>query len=489
MTVAIPPGVRTPPVAPGRLPVLGHLGALARDPLGYMARLRSVGDVVAIHLGPRVAYLVTSHDLVRDMMTSQSESFTRGALFERAGKALGQGLLVSDGELHRRQRRLLQPAFHRQQIARYTAVMAESAQTLSRAWRPGGSIEVAHEIHTMALAVVCRGLFQTDVGQSAVSRVEQALIAINQGVIWQTFYPFEWLAQLPIPVNRRFQRAIADVRELVAELVAAYRCSGQGGQSALAMLLEARDEDTGQPMSDCQVRDEVLTLLLAATETSSTTLSWLFYELDRHPEIEREVVRELDDKLGAEPITYDNLRDLELLKRVVHEALRLHTPNSILTRRTVEEVRLGQFQIPAGVEVAFSPTAIHRDPTVYDDPLAFKPDRWAAEHSAPVPRHTFIPFGIGKHKCIGDAFAMTEMLVTAATILRDWHLSLEPKVRVRERPWAIVQPQGLRMTPFRRQEVLPHEQRGANKNPALSSLRSSRIVAGLRLRRCDDEQR
>lgn len=454
MTVATPSTLSTPPLAPGRLPGLGHLGALARDPLGFMARLRSVADVVTIYLGPRPVYLVTSHDLVRDMMVSQSDYFTRGAVFERAGKALGQGLLVSDGELHRRQRRLLQPAFQQRQIARYTAVMAEAAETLSRTWRPGQPIEVTHEIHTMALAVVCRGLFQTDLGHCAVSRVERALTGINQGVIWQTLYPFDWLTRLPIPVNRRFQSAITDVRALVGDLITAYRTTGEGGESVLAMLLQARDADTGQPMDDDQVRDEVLTLLLAATETSSTTLSWLFYELDRHPEIERAVAHELDDRLAGGPITYDNLRNLELVKRVVNETLRLHTPNSMLSRRAVREVRLGQFRLPAGAEVGFSPNAIHRDPTVYDDALAFKPDRWAPENSARLPRHMFIPFGIGKHKCIGDSFAITEMHVTAATVLRDWRLSLEPGARVRERPWAIVQPHGLRMTPSPRRTAL-----------------------------------
>jgi cytochrome P450 len=450
MTVGILQTPSTPPVAPGRLPGLGHLGVLARDPLGYLARLRSVADVVTIYLGPRAVYVVSSHDLIRDMLVSQSECFTRGTLFLRAGKALGQGLLVSEGELHQRERRLLQPAFHQRQIARYAEVMAEAAQTLSLTWSPGRAIDVNHEIHTMAMAVVCRGLFHADLGQAAVSRIEQALTSINQGVICQTLYPVDWLARLPIPVNRRFQRAITDVRQIVTELITACRTTSDGGDSVLAMLLHAHDEETGQPMGDDQVQDEVLTLLLAATETSSTTLSWLFYELARHPEIERAVVRELDDTLGNQPITYDDLHSLELLKRVINETLRLHTPNSILPRRTTRELQLGQFRIPAGAEVAFSPTAIHRDPTVYDDPLVFKPDRWAPENSAHLPRHVFIPFGIGKHKCIGDSFAITEMQITAATVVRDWRLSLEPNIRVRERPWAIIQPHGLRMTPFPR---------------------------------------
>jgi cytochrome P450 len=450
MTEVILPTPSTPPIAPGRLPGLGHLGALARDPLGYLARLRSVADVVTIYLGPRPVYVLTSHGLVRDMLVSQSESFTRGTLFERAGKVLGQGLLISEGELHHRQRRLLQPAFHHTQIARYAALMAEAAQTLSRTWSPGRSIDVNHELHTMGLTVVCRGLFHTDLGQAAVARIERALVHLNQGVLWQTLYPFDWLARLPIAVNRRLQRAITDVREIVAELITACRTASEGGDGVLAMLLQARDEETGQPMSDDQVQDEVLTLLLAATETSSTTLSWLFYELDRHPKIERAVARELDDTLGNRPITYDDLRSLELTKRAINETLRLHTPNSILTRRAGRELQLGQFRIPAGAEVAFSPTAIHRDPTVYDDPLAFKPDRWAPENSAHLGRHMFIPFGIGKHKCIGDSFAITEMGITAATVLRDWRLSLEPNVCVRERPWVIVQPHGLRMTPFPR---------------------------------------
>jgi cytochrome P450 len=419
-----------------------------------MARLRSVADIVTIYLGPRPVYVVTSHDLVRDMLISKSEYFTRGTLFVRAGKALGQGLLVSEGELHRRQRRLLQPAFHERQIARYAAVMAEAAQTLSRTWCPGRSIDVIHEIHTMALAVVCRGLFHTDLGEASVARIERAVGCINQGVIWQTLYPFDWLARLPIPVNRRFQRAITDVREIVAELITVCRTTNEGSDSVLTMLLKAHDEETGQPMSDDQVQDEVLTLLLAATETSSTTLSWLFFELDRHPEIERVVARELDGTLGDKPLTYDDLCRLELTKRAVNETLRLHTPNSFLPRRASQELQLGQFRIPAGAEVAFSPTAIHRDPAVYKDPLAFKPDRWTPENSAHLARHMFIPFGIGKHKCIGDSFAITEMQITAATVLRDWRLSLDPNARVRERPWAIVQPHGLRMTPHSRRREL-----------------------------------
>ncbi len=441
---------RIPPVAPGRLPGIGHLAALLRDRLAFMKSLPALANVVRIYLGRRPMYVLNSHELVRTIMVSEAGKCRRGVIFEKAGKVLGKGLICAEGEAHRQQRRLLQPAFHQQPIGRYSTVMIEVAAAESRSWEPGQAFDVNSRMHDLGLEMQCRALFRTEFAAGAAARVKQATSGMMAGIAAQALYPAQWLEKLPLPVNRRFNAALPQMRKAVNEIIASYRKAGIVEGDVLAMLMTAQDQETGHGMSDEQLRDEVINLMAAGSEAVPPTLSWVFHELALHPDVEQLLVEELIAELGEEPVSFEDLTHLKYTSAVLNEVLRLHPPTWILMRRAEHSLNLGEFQIPAGAEVAFSPTALHLDPAMYDDPLRFDPLRWLDGRTANLPHTAYMPFGMGKHRCLGEAFAITEVLVAVATIARQWRLIHKPGTRVRELPWATVQPGGLIMYPVAR---------------------------------------
>ena len=224
------------------------------------------------------------------------------------------------------------------------------------------------------------------------------------------------------------------------------QASGHDTGDMLSMLLRAQDEETGRPLTGHQICSEILTLAVAGTETTASVLSWVLYELARNPDIEERVLAELDEVLGGRPVAFDDLGRLPYLNRVITEALRLHHTGWLVTRRTTQETRLGQWTLPAGTELAYCQHALHRDPELFPDPLDFDPDRW--EGSAPPP--AFLPFGAGKHKCIGDRFALTELVTAIVTIVREVRLGLAPGQTVQPVARATVRPRTLSMTVRRR---------------------------------------
>lgn len=440
----------TPPVAPGRLPSLAHSWALARDPLGYLASLRSFGEVVRITPARREIYVVNSLKLVRALLVDNQMQCERGTIFERARPVFGNGLILSEKETHRHQRRVLQPAFCDRRIERYATVMSRIAEHRIRGWQAGQTLAVNREFHNLGVAMLTGALFGVRLDASTARRMESALSEIVRGLVWQALYPAPWMVKLPLPVNRRYLRAATDLRRIADAILHEYRSSWSEPDDVLALLsadlhTDAADRPvSGEGLDDARI-DAVVTLLVTGAETASTTLAWLCYELDRHPGIDRTVVAELADSIGDGPVTVEAIQELPYLNRVVAETLRLHTPNWILMRRSLEQpLTLGGWNVPAHSEILFSLTALHRDPRVYADPLRFDPDRPELSN-ARSSRTDFMPFGIGKHKCIGDGFAWTELMIAAAVILREWRLVCEPGQLVEEALWTTVQPRRLTM--------------------------------------------
>lgn len=436
---------REPPVAPGHVPGLGHLPRLMREPLAFLGSLAQQAEVVIFFLGRKPVYYVTSPGLVRSMLVADSDAFRRGRVFEKGTKIFGNGVIVAEGEAHRRQRRLLQPAFRQRQIAHYSAVMREVIERRTEAWQPGQALDIPRVAREIAVDALTHALFRTELADRAAQRIITAFPGLAAGIIAQTLFPLEWMESLPLPVNRRYQRSCAEVRGTVDGIIAQSRDSAPAGTSLLDVLAGTRE------LSAEQLRDEIVTLLVAGSETTAVTLAWVFHELALHPAAERQLADELAAVLGDAPVRQEDFARLPVTDRVLKEALRLHAPTWLLTRRAGQPVRLGKYGIPAGSEVAFSLTALHRDPAVFDNPREFRPERWAGEDSAVDPRLALIPFGMGRHKCIGDAFAWAELTVAVATIGRKWRLMHKPGTRVREIPLATVQPSGLSMIPERRQ--------------------------------------
>lgn len=433
------------PTAPDRLPLVGHALALRRRPLDFLQQLRRIGDVVRIYLGPRPAYVVNAPDLVRQVLVTDGRKFDKGAFFDKVRAIVGNGLVSSNGAFHKRQRRLMQPAFHRQQIAGYAQIMSDFLAERAEAWRPGQVLSVHDEMHEIALTLIGKTLFSSDLGDEAVAEVKRSIPIIRDGVTRRTLSPVELLEKLPTPGNRRFESAVTRIRAVIDEVITAYRTDGTDRRDLLSMLLRARDADTGEEMTDQQVSDEVVTIMLAGSETTANTMAWAFYRLGRHPDIADRIAEEAAAVLGGRRVGFDDLARLEYTGRVINEVVRLY-PLWLVMRRSVTDVTVGSHALPPGTELILSPLTMHRDPALFPDPLSFDPERWTPERAAAIPRHAFIPFGSGNRQCIGDGFGWTEAMIALVTFASRWRLEPVPGRPVAEAVAATVYPSQLPMT-------------------------------------------
>ncbi|MFD8522718.1 cytochrome P450 [Streptomyces capillispiralis] len=439
MTLAAPPPI---PRASGSLPVLGHALQLVRDNLGFIASLRADhGPLVEIGLPGNRTIVVQDPALIRTMLVDLGPSLDKGRFFEKMGQLLGDSVVTAAGRRHVSKRRQLQPAFTHSEIARYVAIMRREADTALAGWRPGQTLDVREAMVRLSLDMLAKTVFSGSLDERTFRRLRRDLSVVMNGVGARIMLP-DWVERLPLPANRRFDRARDAVRATIDRAVTDLQASGHDTGDMLSLLLRARDEETGRPLTGYQICSEILTLAVAGTETTASVLSWVLYELARHPGIEARVLEELDEVLGGEPVTFDHLTRLPYLNRVITETLRLHHTGWLVTRRTVTETRLGAWTLPPGTELAYCQHALHRDPDLFPDPLAFDPDR----HQDGSPPAAFLPFGAGRHKCIGDRFALTELATALATILPAVRLTLAPGRTVTPVARATVRPRRLLMT-------------------------------------------
>ncbi|CCH34607.1 cytochrome P450 [Actinosynnema sp. NPDC047251] len=436
------------PVAPGRLPLLGHTVSLLRRRAEFTAALRGRGEVVKVDLGPVPTYFVTSPRLTHQVLVTDGARFRKGLLFERFRPYMGNGLALSDGSFHRRQRRMMQPAFHRERIAHYAEAMVRAATDLADSWQAGEPRVVEDDMQALAVTVVGETLFSTGIGQRAIAEIRRSVFDVIQNGAVRALSP-GFVSKLPIPVNRKFDLAIERMRAIVLEVIASWRAEGVDHGDLLSTMLLAHDDESGGGMSDQQVYDEVITLLTAGIETSAVALGWLFHELAEHPEVERRVHAQVDEVLAGRPVTFADLPRLGYLYQVVNEVLRKY-PIWILMRKAVEPVDLAGTVLPTGAEVIVSPHVVHHDPAVYPDPERFDPDRWTGERTAAVPRGAFVPFGGGARQCIGNVFAQTEIVIALATVAARWRLVQVPGTKVRTKFTTAAYPVDLVMTPVPR---------------------------------------
>ncbi|MEV6207278.1 cytochrome P450 [Kitasatospora sp. NPDC051914] len=433
----------TPPHAPGRLPVVGHVVPLLRDRLAFMQRLRDHGDVVQIRVGPRPVFVVNSPELVWEVLTAQSANFSKGRLFDKLRLFGGSPLPIAEGRQHLQRRRLMQPAFHRERIDSYVDTMSTTAQDALRAWGDGARLDVLHEMQLMTQGIVMSVLFSTTPDRGPAQAIMNGVDTVFQAAIRRAVAPVSGWERLPLPGNRRLRAANALLRRTVSDLVTTRRADPGAHDDIVSLLLEARDED-GRPLDDDEILSEITALLAAGSETTAVTMAWLFHELGRNPGLEERLHREVDAVLAGGRPTADHLPRLDLTRRLVTETLRLHNPAWIVTRQATVPVRLGTALLPAGADLVWSPYALHRDPELYPDPLRFDPDRWLPERPQP-PRGAYIPFGAGKRMCIGDGFTWAEATVLTALIASRWTLRPVPGTTVRPVPAITVHPSSLHM--------------------------------------------
>lgn len=407
------------PVAPGRWPLLGHTPALLSRRFRFTEGLRAHGELVRVYLGGLPMYFVTSPELTHQVLVAASANFGKGAMFDKFRPFVGNGLVNSAGAFHLRQRRLIQPAFHRDRIARYTETMTTAITALSESWRPGEIREINEDMQALAVTIVGEALFGTELGKSAIDEARTAIpVVIRHGMV-RALSP-KVVGPLLVRGNRRFDRAVTGMRAVVGSLIEGWRAEGRDRGDLLSMLLMARDED-GTGMSDEQAYDEVITLLAAGIETSALALAWLFHEIAKHPEVERRVHEEVDEVLAGRTPVFDDYAKLTYVRQVINETLRMY-PVWILMRRTLAPTELAGTLLPEGTEVTVSPHALHFDPRSFAEPTRFDPDRWAPDRVKDVPRGAFVPFGAGRRQCVGNTFAQLEMAMTVATIASRWRL-------------------------------------------------------------------
>jgi len=432
MTVASGVVTRDVLMMPGGQRVLGHALEFGRDPLALFQRAREHGDVVRIRFGPFRVYVLNSPSAIRQALVGEARKLSKGLNFGRTRRLIGSGLVMSEGESHHRQRRLMQPAFHRTEIARYVGTMRDVAVPRISAWPDGGTLAFDREMRSITLTVLARTLLSSDIGADAIDEIERLLrVLLSELVARGISANVPGLAWVPTRSNRRFRAANRRLRALLTDVIDVYRRVGADHGDLISILMRARDDDTGAGMTNEQLRDEATTLVIAGSETTGNTIAWACYLLAQHPRIQERLQQEVDLVLaGADP-DYETLSRLPFTRAVITETLRLYSPVWILPRRALVDVELGGHLLRAGSRIFFSPYALNRDARLHHDPDRFDPDRWATDYSKSDMRATFFPFGQGIRNCIGEGFAWTESTLLLSVIAAHWKLRLADGAAVR----------------------------------------------------------
>lgn len=435
MSAAAPPG-------PGGLPVIGSLLGYYLDPLGFVRGVVDrYGDVALIRVAGLPFYQLSRPEDIHAVLVTKSRDFGKGAMGAERRLLFGKGLATNDGDSWRRQRRLSQPAFHRERIAAYGAVMADRAQHRVAEWPEGKVVDIHALTMGLALEVVSKVLFGADVGDRATDVGERLEVLMRFFASQANFVLRLLPRKIQTPGQRRFRRAVADLDEIVYGLISDRRRSEKDGGDLLSTLIAARDDDDSQ-MSDQQLRDEVMTLFLAGHETTALALSWTFGLLAQHAEAEARLVAELEDVLGDRPPEPGDVPRLVFARRVLMESMRLYPPAWILARQALRDVEIGDTRIPAKAFVTMSQWVMHRDPRYFAEPERFLPERWEGELETRLPKFVYFPFGGGQRVCIGSDFAMMEATLVLATVMQRFQFALAPGYRLRPDPSLSLRPKG-----------------------------------------------
>lgn len=425
---------------------------IARNPLAMMISMqREHGDIAHWRIGPQDIYLFSHPDLIRDVLVTNQKNFHKSRGLERARRLLGNGLLTSEGDFHLRQRRLAQPAFHRQRIVSYAGTMIDYAERTSSRWRDGASVDMHTEMMRLTLGIVSRTLFDADVDSEAAeigAALTTAFESFNLAML-----PFtELLDRLPLPAVRRFNAARDTLDRTIYRMIEERRRSGEDRGDLLSMLLLATDtEGDGSGMSDLQLRDEALTIFLAGHETTANALTWTWYLLSQNPGAEEKLHAEIDRVVGDRLPRPEDFPSLTYTRMVLAESMRLYPPAWAIGRRALEPFEVRGFIVPRRAVILMSQYIVHRLGAYFPDPERFDPDRWMPEASASRPKFSYFPFGGGTRVCIGEQFAWMEGVLLLAALSRKWRMRLEPGHHVEVQPLITLRPKhGMRMTIHKR---------------------------------------
>ncbi len=435
-----------PPGPKGSL-IQGVMPEFTRDSLAFITRCRDYGDVVRMRfLYQRVYFLYHPND-IEEVLSTNAKNFIkartlRTPFFQRL---VGNGLLTSEGEDWRRQRRLAQPAFHRQRISGYGDVMVEYTERLMAHWRSGEVRDIYRDMMRLTLEIAAKTLFNADVSGDA-DKVGQVLSRMVKPFAAQATVKWILDNRLPTRAHREFFAAAKEIDEIVYRIIGERRASGRDEGDLLSMLLAAHDEDDGSQLTDRQLRDEVMTIFLAGHETTALTLSWCWYLLAQNPDAEKKFHAELDEVLAGRHPTVADMSRLKYTETIAKESMRLYPPAFGVGREALAECEIGGYRVPAAAQVFMFQWAMHRDPRYFEEPEQFRPDRWTEEFTNALPKYAYFPFGGGPRACIGNYFAMMEIVLALATIGQRFKFSLAPDHEVSLLPAMSLRPKdGIRL--------------------------------------------
>ncbi|HYE64038.1 MAG TPA: cytochrome P450 [Pyrinomonadaceae bacterium] len=443
----IPPGPR------GHF-LLGHLQEYGKDPLGFLARCaRDYGDIVHLRFPGTHVYLLNHPDYIEEVLSADSADYIRhkGMRLRLTRRLLGNGLLTSEGDFSRSQRRLALPAFHRTRVAAYGALMLACTERMLATWRAGQTRNVHKDMMRLTLEIVSKTLFDADVTRTPGDIAEAALGILKDEFTARRSSLRSLSVILALPVNRRARKAVRQLDGIIHRIIQHRQASAEDTGDLLSMLLAARDE-TGDRLSEQQLRDEVITFFFAGHEATGLTLSWAWYLLAQHPRVEEKLVAELRAVLGGRAPSAADLPSLRYTAMVVKEALRLYPPAWAIGRESLRDRVVGGYDVPAGTQLIMSQWVTHRDPRYFECPEDFRPERWTDDSIKQLPRYAYFPYGGGARVCIGNAFAEMEMVLLLATIAQRFRLTLVTDQQVAPLPtFALVPKDGIRVVVTERQ--------------------------------------
>jgi len=443
------------PEAPGAHWLWGHLAERRKDPLGLFRRVSAVGDVAAIRIAWRHAYSANHPDAIKHILVDNAQNYSKGRATTFLRPVLGDGLLTAEGSHWMKNRRLMQPAFHRDRVAGLVGLMVRSTEELLSRWeerlrtQPDQPFDVLPDMMTLTMSVVARALFTTDISGEA-KEVREALSFVLQQTNRRILNFIPLLMKVPNRANRDFARAVAVMDRVIQRIIQERRQSGAQHQDLLGLLMAARDADTGEGMTDRELRDEAMTLFLAGHETTAVALCWMWWLLAQHPDVASGLRAELNLALKGRAPTPDEVQHLDALRRTWDETLRLYPPAWLLIRQSYAADEVCGYALGGGEAVVVCTYALHRSPKYWPDPERFDPGRFLPQAGVDRPKLAYIPFGAGQRMCIGNTFATVEAQVIAAMVLQRFRFELPEGSRVEPEPLVTLRPRGgmtLRVAP------------------------------------------
>ncbi|NMG09913.1 cytochrome P450 [Brasilonema sp. UFV-L1] len=438
------------PPGPRGLPIIGCFLQMASNPLQFLTNAaREYGDVVHLGaIGPQQLYLIAHPDCVKHVLQENPQNYTKGENFQEMKLVIGEGLVISEGDSWRRQRRLMQPSFHRQQIAAMVNDMTATIAQMLERWHQmerGATLDAYDEMLLLTQKMLLKTTLSIDTSSDTTELIQawNTIYKFLSDRLWAVFKP---PISFPTPKNRQFLQAINTLRTTANRIIQERQQGNDAPNDILSMLMSSRDE-SGEGLSDQQLHDQIVGLFSAGFETSGAVLSWIWYLLSKYPSVERQLQKELSTVLDGRTPTFEDLPNLKYTKMIVQEAMRLYPGAWVYARNNLKDDVIGGYHIPAGSMLLLSPFVTHRLPAFWDNPEGFDPERFSPEQSANRPRYAYFPFGGGSRQCLGDIFALTEIQLVVAMVSQQFRLNLVPEYPVERAPLLTLQTRhGILMT-------------------------------------------